>query len=416
MKLIRVYIKNQIQEIDQDNRLRWYGLFLSLTMLWTWMLWMEKGISRMLVQDTAFPLCWPFFDNCQTMRFWTPGQLEIFLYGFLGLTLITTVLFSKRRWLPWAWSGLLLLNLVKLGLFWQSYKLMGNYHFMAFLAGAAYLLIPNKVQTLKYLVVGFYVSAGLIKFETEWFSTAAMPEHWIRFGPPVWIQEWGLMPISSAYAVLLEMVIVFGLLSRNKFIFWGTLVQFIWFHLFSWFFVGFFYPCVMSCLLMIYPLDFLISKSTRPERPKFFTKQARLIAWSYLAIYVFLQLWPKLIPGDTALTSEGRLAALNMFDSNSRCQSLILANFSDRTLDLSEGRNSLGMSVRIGCEPHVYLSRAKQWCREFTGDEKFQGISLHLISRRSNAEKYQTIVQLENACPSEISYNALMPNDWVVKE
>lgn len=374
-----------------------------------------EGHDQTVGSGSPFPLCWPFFENCQAYRFWTPGQLQVFLYGFLCLAFVSAGLFCFKKHLKTAWVSLLALNLIKLTLFWQSYKLMGNYHFMAFLAGFAYLLVPNKVQTLKFLIVGFYVSAGLIKFESEWFSSAAMPQHWIKFGPPVWIEKWGLMPVSSAYAVLLEMVIVFGLLSRNKWIFWSTFAQFIWFHVFSWFFVGFFYPCVMSCLLMIYPLDFLRRRQGGTTMSPLFPKQARLISYSYLAVYVFLQLWPKVLPGDTALTSEGRMAALNMFDSNSRCHSMILAHFSGKTLDLSEGRNSLGMSVRIGCEPHVYLSRAKQWCREFNGDPEFKGVSLNLIARRSNSESYTALVDLDDVCSDSIQYNALLPNDWVNK-
>ena len=175
MKGIKFYLKSQIEEIGRDDRLRIYGSFLAFTMVWTWILWMQKGIVKVLAQDPAFPLCWPFFENCHTFRFWTPGQLTLFLYGFLGLALVVSSLFWFKRHLNWAWTGLLVLNLIKLAVFWQSYKLMGNYHFMAFLAGFAYLLVPNKVQTLKLLIVGFYVSAGLIKFESEWFSSAAMP-------------------------------------------------------------------------------------------------------------------------------------------------------------------------------------------------------------------------------------------------
>lgn len=60
MKGIKFYLKSQIEEIGRDDRLRIYGSFLALTMVWTWILWMQKGIVKVLAQDPAFPLCWPF--------------------------------------------------------------------------------------------------------------------------------------------------------------------------------------------------------------------------------------------------------------------------------------------------------------------------------------------------------------------
>ena len=405
--MIVSYIKNQFNEINNDRRLQVYGSIVSLTMVWTWMLWTEKHVGAQLANKDSI-LCWPFLQGCEPFLISNQTLIAIMLNSLLVLGLLSFGLFLYKRTLKIALGVFLAVHLIKLTLFWQSYRLMGNYHFMEFLVAFSFLFIPNKIATIRVLIVGFYVSAGSIKFNTEWFSAAAMPQSWIDSGLPGMVNELGLMPISNAYAVFLEMVVSILLLSRNRYVFWFAFLQYLAFHAFSWQIVGYFYPMVMTCLIMIFP----ISQHFKQHIP--FRLQSRF-AYAFLAIFFISQAYPKFLPGDQAITGEGRITALNMFDANAQCHSSLLINFKNETIEELESRKSLRMGIRIGCEPYVYFDRAKKICKSHQDNPSFQGVSLSLNSRQMSDQRYTQLVNIKNICSKSISYNSFFLNDWINK-
>jgi hypothetical protein len=78
----------------------------------------------------------------------------------------------------------------------------------------------------------------------------------------------------------------------------------------------------MFALLAIFPLSRLFSAD--PERPSFVRLEGRLEArstYALLAGFSLLQLVPYAFPGDSAITGQGRLFALHMFDAQVVCES-----------------------------------------------------------------------------------------------
>src|SRR5690606_33730392 len=146
-----------------------------------------------------------------------------------------------------AYFLLLLATGLKAFVYLNDYRFMGNFHYMHYWALVAFLFILDKIRTLQFLIVFFYVAASLLKFNLEWLSGAAMLRETFLQGK--WL-EW-----ACYYVVLLESFFVWGLLSRKPRLFGLTFGQIVLFHLYSFLVVGFYYPSIMACLLSILVLS-----------------------------------------------------------------------------------------------------------------------------------------------------------------
>ena len=161
----------------------------------------------------------------------------------------------------------------------------------------------------------FYFWAGTLKLNWEWVSGGALYR-------PLWLLTGPAVVAACAYVVVLELVIVWGLLSRRSWIFWSSLAQVLLFHVMSFAVVGWFYPLLMFALLAIFPLARCIPGA--PPEPASASASSggacrgRRSRWR--SRFSLVQLTTHLYPGDTAITGEGRLFALHMFDARVVCE------------------------------------------------------------------------------------------------
>lgn len=198
------FITNNIREIESDKALSWFGVFLSLTHVWTFLYWIFDLKVPQILSNNVAPICWPFFENCFKYRFFTYAQISNILYLYLFLGLAVAALFTlPSRYTKWAYTGLFFLSLFKFLLFAQDYQLRMNQHYMALAVTLAYLFIQSKRKVILQLIVLFYVWAGTIKLNEEWLSGAGiyrLEKLWL----PVELHK-----LSFLYVVILELIIVF---------------------------------------------------------------------------------------------------------------------------------------------------------------------------------------------------------------
>jgi hypothetical protein len=179
----------------------------------------------------------------------------------------------------------------------------------------------------------------------------------------------------------------------------------------SWPVVGFFYPTLMFCLIAIGPLDRLIP---RPYPDFLIGARPRLGlgACSFLAVFSAAQLVPHLMPGDTALTGEGRLFGVHMFDALIQCEAKAVFKTEE---GLTEARSLYRpMAARIHCDPIVFWNRARALCRSEARGRRFTDFDLYLNSRRSTEGKLTPVVRLENFCASDPAYRVWRHNAWIM--
>ena len=405
--LWRAFSRN-IAEIRSDPALRLYGALLAFLHVLSFFFWRLGWRLENYITVDAPALCWPFFENCHAYRFLDETGVLVLLGFYLALAVVSMLLFLPKRLCTFAYFVLLALNVLKTLILIQDYGLHLNQHYMAGAITLAYLFIPRKRSVVPCLIVALYFWSGTLKLNAEWLSGAALYEK-----EKFWIKG-ALIPWACAYAVMLELVIVFGLLARRGWIFWGTLAQLGLFHFLSWPIVGFFYPNLMYTILALFPLCRWIGPTgANPSVGSLFRGREPVVTYAALAVFALLQLVPRAMPGDTAINGEGRLFALHMFDASVVCDAFFVLH--DREGTRREEIPNSHWSTRIRCDPLVYFNVAHTECRERSEDPGFLDLDLHLWSRRSTEPTLRSVIALTDFCRKKPTYDMWRPNDWILK-
>jgi hypothetical protein len=392
-----------VDEIRKDEVLRWYGAAMGLLVTLTAIFWLWTGVARGVAPGTE-AICWPMFPGCQSWRIFPAPAITAFIVALLLISLVDSALFLSPRWTKAAWVLLLCLNLAKFSLIAFDYRFRLNQHIMAFWITMAFLFLPRKEATLKLLIVLFYFWAGLLKLSPEWISGAAL------YTKPWLFHEGAALTVACVYVVILELFVVWLVLWDRTKLAWAALFQLCVFHVFSWPIVGFYYPTLMFAILSLFPLSWLRSGPSTFERLA--RPREMWPAYALAAAFSMAQLIPRFMPGDTALTGEGRLFALHMFDSNPECEAYATVRDGagrSRTIDLLIHR-----PVRIHCDPITYLSRARNLCeREKRSTAGLQSLDLTVRSRRATGDKLRDVVNITDMCSKQVSYSLFKHNDWI---
>jgi hypothetical protein len=289
----------------------------------------------------------------------------------------------------------------------QDFSLRLNQHYFLGFASLVYLLLPGKRDLLRYFLVFLYFWAGVLKLDVEWLSGAAL------YHDPLFVPK-ALIPASCVYVVVMECVFSWGLLSRDPRIFWATLAQLALFHLVSFPVVGFYYPLLMYLLLAIFPLAWFHRRTDETPDPlaSLLRGAQPRTTYAFLALFSLLQGVPRAIPGDEALTGEGRLFAIHMFDARVVCRGAITVRFDRRPPERIEIPNL--EPPRIRCDPAVYFSQARRLCWENRAAPGFDDLDFFLESRRQTAETMQTVVDVHDFCARAPGYTMLGRNEWIL--
>ena len=395
------FVRKNLSEIQESRTLRWYGFFLFIPHIATWFHWnWNLSLSERMASGAD---CWPYFPTCDVFRHALLPWVTFSQSVYLGASLLGAFLFFSRRTVPVGWWLLLGTSLLKMFMMAQDYRLMGNYHYIPNFMNLIFLFIPGKILALRWFLVLVYLGAGLLKFNSEWLTGRAYFREILL--PAV------VVPFASMLALVLEMFVSPFLLSRNRALFLAALAGFFVFHFFSYHLVHYFYPVVMLSLLTIFWLPWLLRELPPLAEELSLTSTGAWGRWSVCLLLIVLQIVPLLSPGDPALTSQGRTFALNMFDSYSRCEPLLLRREEASTwVDYSERREDVG--VRIHCDPILYLGQAQQLCRETPEAE----VTFGLVSKRSGDKSQQLIALEPHACEKNLRFNLFLANSWIRSE
>lgn len=371
------------------------------------MYWTVRRDLSAIVSDTYEPVCWPFWENCHAWRVLTAESVTAILWVYLVLSLVAGACFLSRRTVAWGYWGLVVVNLIRVAFMAQDFQLRLNQHYMANWAVLAFLVFPNRRALIPALLVSFYFWAGVLKLDMEWLSGAALYR-----SDRLWMPE-ALIPASCVYVVVLETLLIWGVYARRAWIFWATVGQLLIFHIYSWPIVGFYYPMLMFALAAIFPLVRLLNPPEQWLSPRAVVARNRVAAAVLLGGFAFLQMVPNLFPGDAAITGEGRLFALNMFDAKVVCRGQALLHGTD-------GRTrrrmlaTRGYARRIACDPILHFNLARNECRRGRRDGTLVDLDLYLHSRRSSDTEVQEVIAIENFCSSAVTYDMWRSNDWIL--
>jgi hypothetical protein len=403
------WIQRQIEAIERDRALQWFGLALALANALTFVYWKASLPVAQILAPGATPICWPFFGDCYAVRILSAGPLDALLWGYLAVSVAAALAFASPRFARIGYWMLVALLFYRGFFLFQDYRLRLNQHYMLYWSMLAFLLVPAKRAAIRYLVIAFYFWAGILKANPEWVSGAALA------GASPLLVPVALIPAACAYVVILELVLVFGLLSKRAVWFWGTLVQLAIFHLTSWSIVGFYYPLLMACILSIFVLDRLMPPPPQPQIADAGSRAlARRVALGALLGGFFgLQLLPYAYPGDSAITGEGRFFALHMFDSALECDAVAAFEKRDGGWQDPISLQAPYVSGRIHCDPIVFWNIARHICRSHETDPEFVDIGVLLRTRRRGENRWRRVMNFEHFCETDPEYRIFAHNDWI---
>lgn len=377
------YFQRQISEIAENPVLQLYGFALTFVHALTLMFLGRSNFSS-LFSNFENPVCWPYFPSCSSLT-WSSSTLEALLWVYGALIVATFICFSLRR-VTAAYVLSAVLLIFKFSLLSLSYQFMGNYHYMPQLIQLLWLLAPHKVEILRLMLVAFYVAAGTLKLNLEWLSGATLLREPMIKGP--------LLSLALFYVPLLEIVLIFGLLAKRRWIQILTLAQLAAFHAFSWHIVGDYYPMVMLGLLSFFV--FLLLEKKNEERgglDALFGGRLAKTSWVVLGVFAFAQLFPAVITQDAALSGAPRIASLNMLDAWSDC-SAVLQYRDEKGHWAQAAPFRTNNVVRIACDPLVFLNETRLHCAQ----APIKDARLILFSKRSTDRDYKKVLDVKNAC------------------
>ncbi len=398
MRSLLAYFGRNINEIRDDHTLRIYGAFLALADV----LLAFRKQGRFL-HEGAEIICWPLIPSCEALRLPSEAAATLLLWTFSGAAAVVALLFLRKRTLTAAYTGLVLLLIVKVAIMAIDFRMRHNAHYMMTIIIGAFLFFPAKRDLTRILLVLFYVAAGTLKLNWEWVSGSATG--------PFFIFSGSLLVIASAYAAFMELVVVWGLFSHRRLFFWGAMLNLLAFHLVSWPRVGFFYPMVMFCLLAIFPLVWFSRVETQSLAHRFRSGQIHRATPIVAAAFCALQVVPYLYPGDARITGEGRLFALHMIDARVICTARASITHNDGSQSVVDFPST---RERTQCDPIVLYNRARNLCNNRSPyATNVRDMRMQLTSRLSTNPVSETIVDEPGFCQSGLTYHPFRHNEWI---
>jgi hypothetical protein len=329
------------------------------------------------------------------------------VFAYMAVGLASAVLFALRRARA-AFALFVATALLGIAIDSLDYRLRFNQTYMFGWVLLAFLLAPRRLAAVQTLIALFYAWAGTLKLNSEWLSGAAL------YAKPLFVPE-ALVPASCVYVLLLELVLVWGLFSSRPRWRWAVYGQLVLFHVVSWSVVGYFYPLLMIGLTSIYPLVWIFSPAdtlTFASREKPHEKARRVTILGVAALFSAFQLVPYLFPGDTAITGEGRLFALHMFDARAHCEGGAI-------LTTSAGERSRAILInekadaRTRCDPITLVAQAQRLCRLLAAKGDARRVDVAIDARRTSDVTLSPLIHVDDICHREIAYSVWHHNAWI---
>lgn len=342
-----------------------------------------KNVTSLLTSDDV--VCWPVLPACGDVReHLSRTTVRALVAVYIALGISSAISFTLQRTRS---ATITLLATCALGTFVYAldYRLRFNQTYMLSWICIVFFLAKRKVEAISWMLAAFYFAAGLLKLTPDWLSGRAL------YAKPLFVPA-SLVPAACVYVVLLEVVLVWGLFSARRRVRLAVLAQLALFHVVSWPVVGWFYPLEMLALLSIFVLGEPVSVSTVRS------------ALPFLVPFAFAQLVPAFFRGDAALTGEGRMFALHMFDASVSCAGGAIVG--SQTIPLA----AEGSDVRSRCDPVILLAHAKQLCRRRPNAR----IDVAVDAKKASDAEMRPLVRIEDVCSAPPSYSVLRENPWIV--
>ena len=386
-----------VDEIRSSKTLQLVAWVLLLGWFLEFLTWSRFSDFTLNAVEAGRHLCWPFFQSCGDWYFLSTfpyHNTHGLAYGILFVLLIVAgyALAEKRFSLVHGlFAAFFVWEILVLGM---SMRLAVNYWYFHALYAALFLFSTNKVTLLRLGAVLLYFFSGLLKLDGGWlrgeYFTAL--QEGLYFIPDL------LIPLATNAVVVLEIVLVWFLFSKDKRIRYTVLALLGIFHAYSTLYVGFIYPAVAFPIVLIL---FLAKEET--VSPRFIFKKNYIGAFVIISLFVIHAI-PYTIEGDSRFTGEGNRFGMYMFEANYQCDSHATFHFLGGE---EQEERSVSEFANRRCDPYAHWFFFKERC---AADPKIERISW-TFDVSVNGSDFLRIVDEDNACA--LSYEPLSHNAWI---
>ena len=129
-------------------------------------------------------------------------------------------------------------------------------------------------------------------------------------------------------------------------------------------------------------------------------------------VFSSLQLMPCLFPGDTAITGEGRLFALHMYDARVQCEGgADVSTRSGQRLHVPLVNEHLEQRMR--CDPIVLSEQVRRLCHQLQARPDSPRVDVAVDARRATDPAMQPLLHVDDACHQDLSYSLWRHNAWI---
>lgn len=386
-----------------DAAISWYYLAMVGTHAVVWVFFRDTAALSVLNRSVE-PLCWPFFETCWQWRTDNQAAIDAILLTYLAAIMVALAAFYLHLSRA-AWASLGATNLVLCAIVALDYRFRANEIYMLLWINVVYLLWKDRRWGLSVVIVLFYWWAGTLKLNYEWLSGAVLYSNLFLIPP-------ALYPAACAYVLILEMGLIWGLLAERRWIVLITLGQLALFHLQSLSQIHWFYPLLMAAILSWFPLMHHITPdAARPTIRELLRGRAPRSTYVLIVTFSLFQLVPAMYKGDAALTGQGRLFALHMFEARQVCDVTAVLHTGDgqqHPVDLKWSH----LNPRMVCDPVVYFNRLQTLCRD-RQQRDIREVDFRMSARRTTDPDMYSVADVKGACDKGLEYDVLGNNSWM---
>ncbi len=364
-------------EIKLDKALSLYGIALCLAYVLSIFHWYQSG--GLHFPSLNEPWCWPFFPQCWNFRITLNLSIIHFLTIFL-LALISLFYFIFKK-IDKACFFLFLTWIVTLLLVIQDFRFRSNQFYILSWVTLVFLFAPSKKTTIPVIIIAIYFWAGRLKLNWEWISGSALYEK-------LWLIPEQLIVASCVYVIVLEMIFIWGLLSKRRLIFWGTISQLLLFHIQSFSQVAYWYPCLMFLILSFFVLNRFFTNQS-PQTQNLNIQGWQKSSWIIFILFSIFQLNPIIYVQTPLRVSSWRFMSLNMFEAKYNCNIEIYKNIYSSIKQLES--INLHLAPRMRCDPVIYWNHLRNRCRELNKEPGFQSTWIKISYKKATDINYKII-------------------------
>lgn len=386
-----------LEEIEKSDTLRLLGGALLIGYILTFYGFVEDISPTVEGVKNGLNLCWPFFQNCESIIFlkgYPYSYMQQMVYALLfGIILLSARKLLERKILI-AHAGILILFI------WLIYTILTSYHQHSYAANYTYYIVGLSFIFLFASYKNFFACLSFILF---YFlsTTTKINDTWIlgsyfsalKLGAPFFSNE--LIPFATNFVIFIEIIGAWFLMSSNKLLQRTMFYCFTAFHLYAVIIILYYYSIIAIPIFMILfgPL-FKPFKSIPKNRKSY-------IGWAFIISLFIFQAIPHMISGDRRMTMEAHFFGFFMFEANHQCDSRVIQNNSvihRTTNSISDYR----------CDVYKVLKQSQfVYCKQKNDPNKYRLEFLHSI----NGGPFYQIVAEDDLC--SLTYKPFSKNDWI---